>query len=290
MNNSLGLIFALIAMFGFGMGNVLGKIPSQKYPYQKTIFLRNIFTTITLLIILLFFLKSTDFNLQYILISFLLSVAGYFSLAFFYKALKGGKIGIVSPVANSSTIITVLLSVIFFHEHLNLIQSFAITFIIIGILFISLNIKDLKNSHLFSLSSGLPFALVTCLLWGFMFFFYKYPVSILGPALTALIIEIGSFITVTIHSKLASIKIFPISKKDLLIIALMAISASIGALCYNLGIKIADVSIVSAITNSCPLVAVVFGWIFYRERLTRQQYFAICLILLGIISLSFFKG
>lgn len=289
MGTSFGLFSAFVAMFGFGIGNALGKMPAEKFPYQKVIFIRDIFSSLTLAIGLLFFLNDTNFDYKFILLTFIFSILGYFSLVFFFKALKIGKVGLVTPIANSSTLITILLSVIFFNERLGVWQTVAVLMIMFGILASSVNLKDFKNSHLFNLSSGLPFAIMTCVLWGILFFFYKYPVNIIGPALTAFIIEFGSAILSGTNLKISKIKLSPINRKDIFIIFLVGFCSAIGSLFYNLGIKTADVSIVSAITFSCPLITIIYGRLFYREKLSAAQYTAVSMILVGIVILSYIK-
>ncbi|MBW6461842.1 MAG: EamA family transporter [DPANN group archaeon] len=110
------------------------------------------------------------------------------------KALSLGKLGIMSPIANSSIIFTVLFSVLLFNESLTSIKLGSILLIVLGVIFISVNFKDLKNYNIFSLANGIPYALISCVLWGLMFTLYKIPVIVIGPILTALIIEIGIFI------------------------------------------------------------------------------------------------
>jgi len=175
MENLTGIFFGFIAMLGFGLSNAIAKKPIKKIGSEKTIFYRNIVISILLFLILLFFGNSSVFSIKYILIALGIAVVGYVPLLLFYKALNLGKVGIISPVANSSIIFTILFSIIFFHESITFGQGIAIVLIILGIIFISLNINDLKKSNILKVSSGIPYALITAILWGLVFFYGRFP-------------------------------------------------------------------------------------------------------------------
>ena len=288
MSISQGIIFGLIAMLGFGLGSAISQVPIKKIGSRWVIFIRSIFMSLMLFLVLLLFLSETNFSPLYIFITFVIALIGYIPLVTFYKALKLGKVGIISPISSSSVIFTVLLSIIFFKESLSAIQLFSILLIIIGIIFISINFKDLKNSHLLSISSGVPYALISCLGWGLIFFLLKIPVNVIGPILTTFIIEFGNLIYSGANLKLSKIKLKTIDKKTFIYIFALAICIVVAGLAYNYGIKVADVSIVAAISSSRPLVATLYGKFVYKDKLKTQQYFAILLIVLGIVMISYF--
>ncbi len=275
-------------MLGFGLGNGISQVPIKKIGARRVIFFRSIFMSLILFMVLLFFLSETDFSPTYILITFVISLIGYIPLVTFYKALKIGKVGIISPIASSSVVFTILFSIIFFKESLNQMQLFAILVIIFGIVLISINFKDIKNSNLFKISSGVPFALITCVLWGLVFFLFKIPVNVLGPILTSFIIEFGNLVYSGINLKISKIGFKLPDKKTLTYIFILALCVTVGSLFYNLGIRVSDVSIVAALYSSNPLVATLYGKFVYKEKLKMQQYFAIFLMLIGIVLVSYF--
>jgi bacterial/archaeal transporter family protein len=287
METSLGIIFGLISMLGFGMGNAIAKVPIQKIGSIKTIFYRNAIISILLFFVLIFFGQAAVFSTKYILIAFLIAGIGYVPLLFFYKALNLGKIGIISPVANSSTIFTIIFSIIFFHESLSINQGLAIALIIFGVILISLNPRDLKNSHIFKISSGIPYALVTSILWGLVFFLWKIPVNVLGPILTVLIVEFGTMLCSATHIYVTK-KDFKLPNKRMLkYLFFISLGGAIGGLAFNMGIQRANVSIVSPIAAAAPLIATLYGRVVFKEKLSKLQYLAIFIIILGITLVSY---
>ena len=289
MDMPLGIIFGLLAMFGYGLSNAMAKVPAKNLGSRKAIFFRGIFVSLLLLIILLFFSRETFFSPTYILIGFIISLIAYIGFNTFYKALKLGKVGIISPIANSSVIFTILLSIVFFNESLTWIQLSLIILITIGIILISINFKDLKNSHLFKISSGIPFALITCLLWGLVFFLYKIPIIILGPILTSFIIEFGMMIFSGIDLKISKIYFNLPNKKEIIHIFFVALFGAAGTLFFSLGVNMSGVSIVAALAFANPLISTLYGKFVYKEKLGIPQYVAILLMLTGIVLISYFQ-
>ncbi len=287
MDASLGIVFGLLAMLGYGLSNAFSQIPAKKIGPKRTIFFRGVFISAILLPVLLFYLPTTNFSFAYIPVAFAVSFIGYLPLITFYKALEKGKVGIVAPIANSSVIFTILLSVIFFGEALTAGRLIAIAMILAGIVLISVNPRDIRKSQLFKMSSGIPFALVTCVLWGMVFFLFKIPVSVLGPILTSFIIEFGITVYNGIELRLTK-KTFALPDHGIVkYIFLVALFGAAGTLFYNMGIATSDVSLVAALTFSNPFVASLYGRFAYKEKLTMLQWAAILLIIAGIVAVSY---
>jgi drug/metabolite transporter (DMT)-like permease len=67
---------------------------------------------------------------------------------------------------------------------------------------------------------------------------------------------------------------------------MMAIFTVAGTLAFNLGISLANLSIVAAISSSGPLVSTIYSRIVYKEKLKLSQYLGGILIVLGIVFVS----
>lgn len=286
MNALLGIIFGIISMLGFGLGNAISQIPVKKLGTKKTIFYKNLFISIILLIIVFSFIKNINFSLKYILIAIGIGFLEYIPLLTFYQSLKLGKVGIVSPIASSSVIFTVIFSLIFFKESLTNIQFFSIFLIIFGLITISINFRDFKNSGLFDLSSGVIFALITSFLWGLVYFLTKIPVMIIGPILTSFITEFIIFLSSSLNIKLSK-QNFSLKEKNMIkYLIIIALFTAAGTLFFNLGISVSNVSIVAALTFSNPLISTIYGKIVYKEKLRFSQYLGGLIIVVGIILVS----
>lgn len=288
MELSSGIIFGLISMVGFGLSTSLSPIPAKRLGVRNAVFFRGIFMCLIFILLLPFFLSGTTFSSKYILIAFAISVLAFIPLSTFLKALSLGKLGIITPIANSSIIFTVLFSILFFNESLNSIQLGSILLILLGIILVSVDLRDMKNSKILSLSSGIPYALITCVLWGLMFSLYKIPVMAIGPILTALVVEIGIFLISSFQILKAGKKIDIPDRSTLTYLILLSIFTAIGGAFFNFGVMVAEVSIVAALAMANPLVATLYGRFIYKESISVQQYLAISFILAGIVALSLF--
>jgi drug/metabolite transporter (DMT)-like permease len=287
MGISQGVIFGLLAMIGFGMSNAMSRIPSQALGGIKTIFYRGLGVNILQFFILIFLFPKV-IVWQGVLIAFVIAIFSYLPIMFFYKGLNLGKVGLISPVANSSAIVTILLAVVFFREALNFSQIASGVLIIIGIVFLSVNFKELKNSQLFKISSGVPFALAACIGWGIFFFVLKYPVTLIGPILTSVIIQFFILIISAIHLR-ATRTDFSLPAGFAKYFIPIALFSVLGPLAYNYGIKTSAVSLVAMFYMANPLLATVYARIAYKEKLSVQQYAAICVIIIGVAGISLLK-
>lgn len=275
-------------MICFGLSNAIAKKPVKEVGGIKAALFRNIFLSLFMFILLFLLHDFSLFSWNYLFIAIGISIIGYFPLLFYFKSLEYGKVGVVAPIANSSIFFTVIFSILFFEESLTLNQIIAIIIILLGVILISINFKDIKNSQLFFIKSGIPFALISCFGWGLVFALFKIPINALGPILTGLIVELGVLFSAIIHLKFKK-QTFELKKKQKHLykyFIAMGLLGMVGNLAYFNALNIAKVSIVSAITFSNPLIATIYGRVVYKEHLKKQQWAALFLILFGVVIMS----
>ena len=126
---SLGIMFALLSMFGFGISNVLLKKLTPKLDIITLAVSRSIFVTMFLFLTAFAF---TDFfvpDTKTILMIAGIGLLGTVAYVALIKAVSLGKVSIIMPITSSYLVITVALSIIFFHESLSLLQIIAIIII-----------------------------------------------------------------------------------------------------------------------------------------------------------------
>jgi len=280
----LGIILGIVNVTLMGITNAMSRVPSKLIGQKKLMFFRQIVTIIGLGIILLFTLKSTTFDIKYIIFALLISIIVYFAMLLMYKAFEIGNLGIVSPIASSSVIYSVILTTFFFHFPMKSIQVISMAVIVVGILLISTNFKEIKGSKS---NKGVIPAILTSLLFGVFFFFAQISNRVLGPYLNAFLFEVGMFICVVIDLYLTKEKLIKVDKGTIDFIILLGILSVISITAYYCGFKVAaNPAIFLVISAPSPLVATIYSSIVYKEKLTLQQYFAGFLILAGICTIS----
>jgi len=282
------ILYGIFSALGIGFANTLSKIPSQKIGAEKLLFFRTILTTLFLLIVLLFF--GGKFDLSMILFSLLISSIAYIAMLSMYKGFAVDKIGIVSPIASSYSVLTIILSAIFLNVTLRPAQTISIVVIIIGVIIINLNIKNKFNIRTVAQSNkGIFFGLVAAFVYGIFFFLAQIPTRVLGQYETAFLFELGilifSSLVLLFSKKLMTIKLPDDQNK--FYIFLVAIFSVASILLLYTGLKNINYAGVVLALNSCaPLVVIVLGCIIYKEKLTTLQKIAGVVIVAGIVGLS----
>ncbi len=280
MDLEVGILFGLLSMLGLGLSSAIATVPIRQLGPRRAIFYRNVFTSLLLLVPALLAFRSVDATALLWIAG--ISFIGYFPLLAFYRALRSGAIGIVSPIGNASGAITILLAVLLFGESLSFAQGISFAVIITGVVLISLNPADIRGSKHALWKQGIPFAILAAFGWGLVFFLLKIPLGSLGPEANALFLEFGILVWSGLHFAIKR-PFVPVRNKSLLFqLFAVGLLGAAGILFFNRGIAVSDVSIVSAVAFANPLVAVLYGRFAYGERLRRLQYAAILLIVGGL--------
>jgi len=285
-----GILFGLMGMIGIGLTNALSPVPAKKLGPLKTLFFRNIILSIFVLVVFLIFIDKSSFQPLYIAIAVMIAIFNFTPLLAFYKAIKVGKVGIITPIVSSSVIITVPLSMILYGEQLSPLQLGSILLIAVGIILITIDFKDFDKSILLSKKSGVPLALLAMVMWGIGFAFFKIPISTIGPYFNTLIGEI-TIIFMSGASLLIQKQRPEIPERRMLVyLLLMGLTGAIGILGFNIGASYANLSIVAAVFAAHPLVATIYGKLVYKDKIKPLQYVAIGLTLFGIVTLSYLSN
>lgn len=283
---TLSIFLGLLGMIPMGLANAMAKIPTQKIGSTSLLFFRNIFTIIFLTPFLLFNLDNTKFIPGQIILALALSIIVYIAMVYFYKGLSIGKVAIVSPIASSYVILSLLLSVLLLGAVISKVQILSIIIIILGIIISSLNFNEIKRFKFNKNNSGLSYALVTMTLWGIFFFFAQIPNKALGPYLTSLLFEIGMFACAIFHLHSSAQKVKTPSWSNLKSIVVISGLTVVSVIAFYLGLAIANPALILVLNSATPIVIVLYGALAYKEKLSPHQYLSVCSIILGIVLIA----
>ncbi len=287
---STGILFGLLAFIGYGLSDAVVAVPVRAMDMRRLIFYRNLIIASLLLLAVLLFGAWPTVSALWWFLGIGIVLFGFIPLATYYIAIQRGKLGIIAPIAKSSLLVTVLLAVVFLGESLTVMQTIALCLILFGIILLSVKFDDFKNSDLFSLRHGVPFALLSCLGWGVVFFLFKFITVHFGPLFSALLVESGVLAGATLCLLAAPKERKRLwhlpSGRILTHIIIIAVTTLIGTTSYMYGVSLAPVSIVTALAFSSPIVAVLYGRIALKEQLRPLQYVAGVLVVAGIIMIA----
>lgn len=286
----LGVVCALISMVTLGLAIGMSKAPVNALGVKRFVFWRQLFTSSLLFVVLAIMWRATILSWDYIALTFLLSFLSYIALLAAYRAVKTGALGVVAPITDSSAFITVGISALFLGELFSGAQLAAIALTILGLVLFAIDFRNFRRSNILNVMSGVPHALIACVIWGVTYAFYQFPVAAIGPILTAFIIEFGNLVAAVPTNLLTKTTLARPDKKIFFSIFVIGILAATSTLFYNLGLKYSNgnAGIIASIVFCSPVIAAIYGLLVYKERLNPKQWLALALIVLGIVGISIF--
>ena len=206
----------------------------------------------------------------------------------YFKALSMGDVNKVVPIDKSSTVLTVLLAIILFHETNHLAVKLVGT-ALLGIGVLLMVEKKQSEAHeekrtwiLYALGAAV-FAALTSILG-------KIGVSgvesNLGTAIRTIVVLIMAWAVVIMKGKQDQIR--KVSKKELGFISLSGIATGASWLCYYYAIQNGVVSVVVPIDKLSILIAIAFSYIVFKEKLTKKAFLGLMLMVIGTLAMAIF--
>jgi len=133
------IIFALIAYFAWGTGILFEAIAAKKFDSKSFVFWGMLLGFCLIILYAPFALSSLkNLTRGLLIINLLVAFLWISGTSIYYEALKQGSPTLVGTIASSFPVVTIILSVIFFHEKINFLQTMAIAIIFLGLIFSSL--------------------------------------------------------------------------------------------------------------------------------------------------------
>lgn len=205
----------------------------------------------------------------------------------YFHALQIGDINKVVPIDKSSTVLTIILALIFLHEGINIYKVIAIIIITAGIL-LMIEKKDLVKTNLQNNQSWLLFAIGSAFFASMTAILGKIGIanveSNLGTAIRTSVVLVMAWLMVFVTGKQK--EIHTISKKELIFICLSGLATGASWLCYYRALQLGPASVVAPIDKLSVLVTVLFSYIVFKERLSKKQIVGLLLLMLGTIAMA----
>lgn len=203
----------------------------------------------------------------------------------YFKALQMGDINKVTPIDKSSTILTMLLALIFLGEGITPIKLIAMVLIGVGTYLMIQKKEEARrgtknNAWLWYAPGSAVFASLTSILG-------KVGIegvdSTLGTAIRTIVVLIMAWIVVFVTGKQNTIK--DIDKRSWLFLILSGFATGGSWLFYYRALQIGPASIVVPIDKLSILVTIAFSYIVFKEKLNRKSTIGLIMIVAGTLSL-----
>lgn len=204
----------------------------------------------------------------------------------YFKALQIGDINKVVPIDKSSTILTIILALIFLGEGISLSKAAAVAVIAAGI-FLMIEKKDVEKKDvgrggwfLYAVGSAF-FASLTAILGKIGISGVE---SNLGTAIRTCVVLVMAWIMVLVTGKKDEVR--KIEKKELAFICCSGIATGTSWLCYYRALQEGPASVVAPIDKLSVLVMVVFSYFVFGEKLGRKEAMGLVLLTAGTVAMA----
>ena len=286
------ILFALASALFAGITAILAKIGIKDTDTNLATALRTV--VVLLFAWLMVFVVGTQSTLSTIsaktLVFLILSgLATGGSWLCYFKALQTGDINKVIPIDKSSTILTMLLSMIFLGEAATPIKIGAMLLIGFGT-YLMIERKKAPATTTKRESQGykwLFYALLSAIFASLTAILGKVGIenidSNLGTAIRTFVVLVMAWLIVFIQKKHLELK--QINKRSWLFICLSGLATGFSWLCYYRALQMGPASIVVPIDKLSILITVFFGYFIFHEKLKKQSVLGLLMIVVGTLSL-----
>lgn len=285
------LVMAVLSSIFAGLTSVLAKCAIKKTDSDVATAIRTI--VVLAFSILMTFITGSfkDIHLISTKSIFFLILSGLATGASwicYFKALSMGDVNKVVPIDKSSTILSVLLAVIIFHETNNLCVKLIGTLLLaIGIF---LMVEKQKSTAVHKKRQWIIYAVLSAIFAALTSILAKIGIenvdSNLATAIRTCVVLIMAWLIVFAKGKQNSVK--DIDKKELLFILLSGAATGASWLCYYYAIQNGVVSVVVPIDKLSIVITVAFSYLVFKEKLTKKSFIGLCLMIIGTLIMTVF--
>lgn len=205
----------------------------------------------------------------------------------YFRALQTGDINKVVPIDKLSTVLTILLALLFLGEGISLRKMVAVFLIAAGI-FLMIEKKDVKDQKADGKSGWMLYAAGSAFFASLTAILGKIGISgvesNLGTAIRTAVVLIMAWGMVFITGKEKDIK--KIDRKELVFICLSGIATGVSWLCYYRALQEGPASVVAPIDKLSVMVTVVFSYFVFGEKLTGKALAGLLLLTAGTVAMA----
>lgn len=206
----------------------------------------------------------------------------------YFHALQKGDVNKVVPIDKSSTVLTILLALIFLHEGLSVGKAVAIVLIGVGTMLMITRKEETDDAKKQTKGSWLIYAVLSAVFASLTSILGKIGIqgvdSNLGTAIRTIVVLVMAWMMVVVRGKQAEVA--SIEKKELGFIVLSGFATGASWMCYYRALQDGPASVVVPIDKLSILVTIAFSWIVFHEKLTKKALAGLVAIVCGTVLLA----
>lgn len=282
------LIFAICSAVFAGLTSILAKCGLQEVDSTVATAFRTVVAMVFAWIIVLISgsyaqIDSIDADTWIFLI--LSGLATGASWLCYFKALQLGDVNKVVPVDKSSTVMAIMLAIIFLGETLSIPGIFGVVLILVGTI-LMIEKKDVKGMESKG-SSWLLFAIGSAVFAALTSILGKVGMegidSNLGTAIRTVVVLGMSWIMIYVSHKQS--RIHGIKRRDMTFIILSGLATGASWMFFFGALQMGPASVIIPIDKLSILVTIAFSYIVFREKLTKKGAIGLAGVVAGTLLL-----
>ena len=284
------LLYAVGSSFFVGITSILAKCGIKKTDSDVATAIR---TIVVLLFSWLMVLitgtggQTTQISGKTFLFLVLSGLATGASWLCYFHALQKGDINKVVPIDKSSTVLTILLALIFLHEGITVPKIISVVLIGAGTLLMIDKMQQDSKAQ----STGkewMIYAVLSAVFSSLTAILGKVGIegvdSNLGTAIRTTVVLVMAWLMVMVKGKWQQIK--TVEKKEFAFVMLSGLATGASWLCYYRALQTGQASVVVPIDKLSILVTIAFSWIVFREKLFGKAVLGLIGIVAGTLWLA----
>lgn len=203
----------------------------------------------------------------------------------YFRALQVGDVNKVVPVDKSSTVLAMLLALIFLHEEISLPKLIGLVAVACGIFLMIEKKESGTRAHgkgwlLFAVLSAV-FAALTSILGKIGIDGVE---SNLGTAIRTAVVLVMAWVMVFVSGKAGEVRKIP--RRELLFICLSGLATGASWLCYYKALQDGPASVVVPVDKLSILVSVLFSRAVFHEKLPKRAIIGLVLLTAGTVIMA----
>ena len=275
------LIFAIGSAFFAGITSILAKCGIQKTDSTVATAIRTIVVLIfswLMVVITGTIGEISSIQGKTLLFLILSGLSTGASWLFYFHAIQIGNINKVAAIDKSSTVLTILLALIFLGEGISVEKIIAVLLIGIGTLLMISKKEEKENKQS---QMGLICAVLSAV--------FASLTSILGKiGITGIDSNLGTAIRTFVVLLMAWLMVFVTGKqREMIFICASGLATGGSWLCYYRALQEGPASVVVPIDKLSILVTIIFARIVFKEKLNKKAMLGLLLIVAGTIWIAF---
>ncbi len=279
------VIYAFGSAFFAGITAILAKCGIKKTDSSLATAIRTIVVLIfawLMVFVTHAYTSLSNVSLTTLLFLILSGLATGASWLCYFKALQLGDINKVVPIDKSSTIMTMVLAMLFLGEEVTWLKVLCIVLIGSGTYLMierkQNEIKDTKRGWLFYAFLSAIFASLTAILGKIGITGIQ---SDLGTAIRTIVVLLMAWVVVFVKDK--GSQMHSLDSHELLFICLSGLATGASWLCYYRALQTGFASVVVPIDKLSILFTIFFSYLVFHERLSKKALLGLLLIVTGTL-------